>query len=211
MQILVPIQEHAEFNFNIVLIAERLQKNDSYVRASLDAYGREPDAFVITRAISCFERTMLSGNSRYDQFINGNHFSLSGQEIRGKDLFFSNELACSECHAGFNFTNYAFENNGLYEEYQDPGRFRLTGLETDRARFKVPGLRNVGITAPYMHDGSMATLAEVIDHYNSGGKNHPHRSHLIKPLHLTENEKKDLEAFLQTLTDHDFLSDPKFN
>lgn len=210
MQILVPIQEHAEFDFNILLIADRMKEDSNYVRASWAAYGRGPDPFVITRAISSFERTIISGDSRYDRFINGGNEQLSSSERQGRDLFFDDKLSCARCHAGFNFTNYAFENNGLYKEYTDPGRFRLTGEEADRALFKVPSLRNVAITGPYMHDGSLATLREVVEHYNSGGKNHPHKSHLIKPLNLTETEKTDLIAFLGTLTDHSFLTDEKF-
>jgi len=210
MQILVPIQEHAEFDFNIVNIAERLQRNPSYVQASLEAYGRIPDPFVITRAIGCFERTILSGNSRYDDFIRGNHSALNENEMRGMELFFSEELSCAHCHSGFNFTGYGFENNGLYKEYNDQGRFRLTGLETDRALFKVPTLRNVGVTAPYMHDGSMNNLEEVIAHYNSGGNQHIHQSPMVKPLSLNDQQQQDLIAFLKSLTDEEFLSNAKF-
>lgn len=210
MQILVPVQEHVEFDFNILSIVDRLKADTSYVAASWEAYGREPDAFVITRAIACFERTILSGNSRYDLFLNGNQSALSEKELNGKDLFFSSRLNCSSCHVGFNFTNYAFENNGLYEEYPDAGRFRLTEKEEDIALFKVPTLRNIAVTAPYMHDGSVATLEEVIEHYNSGGKLHPHKSNLVKPLDLSAQEKSDLIAFLESLTDNDFLNDAKF-
>ena len=210
MQILVPIQEHDEFDTNILDIAEWLNADSSYVQQSQAAYGRVPDAFVITRSIACFERTILSGNTPYDQFLNGKKSALSSAEKRGMDLFFSDRTNCSKCHGGFNLTNYAFENNGLYEDYADPGRFRLTGKEADRALFKVQTLRNVGVTAPYMHDGSLPTLAAVVEHYNSGGKNHPHRSQLVKPLNLTNQEKTDLIAFLNALTDLDFLDNPKF-
>ncbi|MCF8246384.1 MAG: cytochrome-c peroxidase [Saprospiraceae bacterium] len=210
MQVLVPIQEHNEFDMNILDIAERLNQDSSYVQASRTAYDREPDAFVITRSIACFERTMLSGGSPYDEFLNGKNGALNQAEKRGKDLFFSEKLACSQCHGGFNFTNYAFENNGLYEDYPDPGRFRLTGKEEDRALFKVQTLRNVGVTAPYMHDGSLPTLEAVVEHYNSGGKNHPHQSPSIKPLGLSTQEKADLVGFLKALTDDDFLNNPKF-
>ena len=210
MQILVPIQEHAEFDMNILDIAERLNADSGYMQESQAAYGRVPDAFVITRSIACFERTILSGGSRYDEFLNGKNSALAAAEKRGKDLFLSEKLACSQCHGGFNFTSYAFENNGLYEDYPDPGRFRLTGEEADRALFKVPSLRNVGVTAPYMHDGSLPTLEAVVEHYNGGGENHPHKSHLVKPLNLTTQEKTDLIAFLKALTDDDFLDNPKF-
>lgn len=210
MQILVPIQEHNEFDFNILLIAERLKNHPTYVEMANDAYDREPDAFVITRALACFERSLISGYSRYDQFVNYNKNTLTRSEQQGMDLFFSEKTNCSSCHSDFNFTNYAFENNGLYEEYSDEGRFRLTQDEADKALFKVPTLRNIELTAPYMHDGSFTTLEEVIEHYDSGGKNHPHKNSLIQPLNLSNKEKKELVAFLKTLTDESFTNNPLF-
>ena len=210
MQILVPIQEHNEFDFNILLIAERLKNSPTYVEMAQEAYDREPDAFVITRSLACFERSLISGYSRYDQFENYNKNTLSKAEQRGMDLFFSKKTNCSSCHSGFNFTNYAFENNGLYEEYPDEGRFRLTQEPTDKALFKVPTLRNIELTAPYMHDGSFATLEEVVEHYDSGGKNHPHKSPLIQPLNLSNKEKRELVLFLKTLTDDSFINNPLF-
>ena len=211
MQILVPIQEHNEFDFNILLIAGRLKRDTAYVRMSREAYDREPDAFVITRSIACFERTFVSGQSRYDQyFFQGKTSALTAAEKRGMDLFFSEKTNCSQCHSGFNFTNYAFENNGLYADYPDPGRFRLTELEGDRARFKVATLRNVALTAPYMHDGSLQTLEAVVEHYNSGGQPHQNKSSLVRPLGLSAGEKADLLAFLRSLTDEPFVNNSKF-
>ncbi len=211
MQILVPIQEHNEFDFNILLIAERLQQKAEYVAMAQTAYNREPDAFVITRSLACFERSLLSGNSRYDQFLQYDKVNaLTDLEKTGMELFFSSRTNCSECHSGFNFTNYAFENNGLYEDYEDEGRFRLTSNEADRALFKVPSLRNIALTAPYMHDGSLQTLEEVIEHYQSGGENHSHKSDLIKPLDLTETEQAAITAFLHSLTDESFVQNPLF-
>lgn len=211
MQILVPIQEHNEFDFNILRIATRLLHDTAYVRMSREAYNRDPDPFVITRAIGCFERTFVSGQSRYDQyFFQGNKQALTETEKRGMDLFFSKKTDCSRCHSGFNFTNYAFENTGLYLHYSDPGRYRLTELESDRARFKVPTLRNVALTAPYMHDGSLPTLESVVEHYNSGGQPHPNKSPLVRPLGLSAEEKADLVSFLRSLTDEAFANDPKF-
>ena len=211
MQILVPIQEHNEFDFNIVPIAARLLRDTAYVRRSREAYGRDPDPFVITRSIACFERTLISGQSRYDEyFFQGKNDALTAAEVRGMNLFFSAKTSCSECHGGFNFSNYAFENNGLYANYPDPGRFRLTGLESDRARFKAPTLRNIALTAPYMHDGSLWTLEAVVEHYNAGGQAHPNKSARVRPLGLTTTEKADLVAFLRSLTDEKFVKNPKF-
>ena len=211
MQVMVPIQEHNEFDFNIVLLAERLSQDSSYVVQSEKAYGRTPDAFVITRSLACFERSLLSGNSPYDQYLqNVQTSAISASALRGMDLFFSEKTKCSECHGGFNFSNYNFENNGLYEQYEDVGRFRLTGDEADRALFKIPSLRNVGLTAPYMHDGSLPTLEAVVEHYQSGGKNTPQKSGLIQPLDLTESERADLVQFLESLTDETFVQNPLF-
>ena len=211
MQVLVPIQEHDEFDFNIVLAAERLMQDSSYVNQSRAAYNRDPDPFVITRALGNFERTLITGQSPYDQYLNDREAEvLSPAALRGMALFFSDRTSCSECHSGFNFTNYAFENNGLYEDYTDPGRFRLTSSELDRAKFKVPSLRNVGVSGPYMHDGSIGSLEAVVAHYSSGGKDHPNKSPLIRPLLLSGSEQRDLVAFLEALTDQNFLENPIF-
>jgi cytochrome c peroxidase len=210
MQVLVPIQEHNEFDFNILLVADRLKRMPEYVMLAEKAYGRAPDAFVITRAIAAFERTMLSGDSPYDQFVfQGKANALSVSEKRGLDLFQGERLNCSKCHGGFLFTHQDFTNNGLYEIYPDSGRIRLTGLESDRAVFKVPSLRNIALTAPYMHDGSLPTLESVIDHYQTGGNPHPNKSPLLKPFVLSTQERADLLAFLGSLTDHIFMANPE--
>jgi len=211
MQILVPIQEHDEFNTNILDIAERLKQLPEYVEAAQNSYNREMDPFVITRAIATFERSLVSGNSRYDAYIQKGDFeALNDQEKQGLQLFLSDKTNCSKCHTGFDFTNYAFENNGLYTVYADSGRFRVTGIETDRAKFKVPSLRNIELTAPYMHDGSKQTLESIVEHYNSGGVIHPNKSQFVKPLGLTQEEKDDLVAFLKSLTDAAFAGNSEF-
>ena len=211
MQILVPIQEHNEFDNNIVLIADELAKIDEYVKMAKDAYDQEPNAFVITRALAQFERSLVSGQSDYDKEYN---YQISGSMTasaeRGKILFESEKTSCSSCHGGFNFTNYEFENNGLYEKYEDIGRARLTQDDKDISLFKIPSLRNIALTAPYMHDGSKNSLMEVIEHYNTGGKPHFNKSELIKPLNLSQDEKEDLLAFLQSLTDEKFINNKNF-
>jgi len=210
MQILVPIQEFNEFNHNIVAIANQLEKHPEYVKMSQKAYGRNPDPFVITRAIATFERSLISGNSPYDKFRNGDNSALSETEKRGMALFFSEKTNCFTCHGGFNFTNYAFENNGLDTVYKDLGRMRFTSKEEDRATFKIPSLRNAGVTAPYMHNGSFLALADVVEHYNNGGKAHKNKSKMVKPLHLSTTEKADLVSFLHSLTDEEFINNKKF-
>jgi len=211
MQVLVPIQEHNEFAFNIVKAGERLAKDGQYVAMSQEAYNRAPDYYVITRALANFERTLISGNSPFDKYTyQGQNEALNEVEKAGMELFYSDRTNCSSCHSGFNFTNYSFENNGLYRIYEDNGRMRLTNDAEDEALFKVPTLRNVALTAPYMHDGSMTTLIEVIDHYVKGGKEHHNKNKLVKPLDLTSLEKEQLIAFLESLTDQQFITEEKF-
>lgn len=210
MQVLVPIQEHNEFNSNIVDLSKRLQNIPAYVELAKIGYDRAPDPFVITRAIATFERSLISGNSAYDQYLNGNTNALTQMEQEGLALFNGPKANCISCHGGLFFTDYSFQNNGLYEIYADSGRMRFTGLASDRGLFKVPSLRNVGITAPYMFNGSISTLEEVIEHYNSGGKNHPNKSPFIVPLSLTAAEKASLVAFLRSLTDYEFIHNPNW-
>ena len=209
MQVLVPIQEHNEFNHNIVEIGKQLEKIPEYVEMSKIAYNKKPNYFVITRALGVFERTLVSGNSKYDKYLN-KKVKFTKKEKQGMDLFFSDKTNCFTCHSGFNFTNYGFENTGLYFNYKDIGRMRFTKDSSDIARFKVPSLRNISVTAPYMHDGSIATLKEVVEHFNSGGKNHVNKSKLIKPLNLSEEEKENLVLFMETLTDYEFIRNEVF-
>ncbi len=206
MQVLVPFQEHNEFDFNIVDAAERLMQNDEYVSMSMKAYNRLPDAFVITRALACFERELISGESRYDQYVFGGDKSvMTRDEIAGMNLFFSDKTNCSTCHSGFNFTDNSFANNGLYAENADVGRMRLTGKQSDMGLFKVPTLRNISVTAPYMHDGSFNSLRQVVEHYNSGGNSHLNKDNNVKSLGLAKREIEALLAFLNTLTDDNFI------
>ena len=205
MQVLVPIQDHNEMDYNILSVAEKLNLDSTYINASLRAYNRIPDAFVITRALASFQRTMLSGDSNYDRNL------LNEKEENGKELFFSDELACSSCHGTFLFTNQTIENNGLYEVYEDSGKYRLTNLHEDIGKFKVPSLRNIEITAPYMHNGSISSLEEVIEHYASGGKNHFNKSELITGFSITDEEKDNLIVFLKSLTDENFTNNSFFD
>ncbi len=210
MQVGVPIQEHNEFDDNILLIAEKLNRQAVYKEMSLQAYDRIPDPFVITRSIATFERALLSGNAPYDKFINGDLNALSRSAQNGLKLFNSPDLKCNQCHSGFNFTNYAFQNNGLYENDPDMGRMRLTNKEEDRSLFKVPSLRNVEVTFPYMHDGSINTIEEIIEHYASGGKANPHKSLLITGFTIDDQQKNDLINFLKSLTDTHFINNLNF-
>lgn len=209
-QMYVPLEDYHEMAFNMVLLIMRLRSNAEYGNLFYKVFQTEPDAFGITRALGAFERSLISGNSAFDAYYyRGNTSALDDSQIRGMQLFFSDDLQCSKCHSGFNFTNYAFENNGLSEDYgADSGRARISHNPVDADKFKVPTLRNIALTAPYMHDGSIASLEEVIEHYNSGGANHPNKSPLIQPLALTSDQKEDLLHFLESLTDNDFTHQP---
>ena len=209
-QTVVPIQEHKEFDFNIHLIVNRLKQNALYVDLAKKGFDSEITAFVYSKSIAEFERTLISNNSPYDQYLRGNKRALSPSQRRGKELFFD-RLYCAECHGGSDFTNDALLNNGLYIKYVDSGRMRLTEKEVDRAVFRVPTLRNIEVTGPYMHDGSVATLEEVIEHYTKGGFDHPAKGRAIVPFKLTKREKSDLVNFLKSLTDKTFLENPDFH
>jgi len=204
LQAMTPIEDHEEMDLSVLKVAKRLNDQPEYVSLSKKAYQRPIDAFVITRALASYLRTLTSFNSPYDQYVLGDTAALSQSAIRGKNLFFSKKANCSQCHSGFNFTNNAFENNGLYNAYIDNGRQRVTLLPEDESKFRVPTLRNITLTAPYMHDGSLKNLEAVIVHYNKGGNNHPYKSTILQPLDLSASEKNDLLAFLETLTSKDF-------
>lgn len=206
LQVLAPIENHLEMNLSLQEAEKRIKQNPEYISLFHKAYNREPDLYGLVRAIAAFERTLISGNSRYDQYMFQNKTqALNASELRGKDIFFGEKAECFHCHTGFNFTDQTFQNNGLYAEYPDAGRARITSRNSDIGRFKVPSLRNIEVTGPYMHDGSLNTLEEVLAHYQSGGKNHPNQSPLIRPFTLTAQEEADLIAFLKSLTDEEFL------
>jgi cytochrome c peroxidase len=200
-QAIVPIQDHSEMGSSMKEVLQKLSKDSNYRRLARSVFNRELDAYVITRAISTYERSLISQNSRFDQYRAGAKGALSHDEVAGWILF-SEKLYCTKCHSGPNFTNYRVVSNGLYSDYgTDQGRFRIRGLEKERGTFKVPSLRNVSLTAPYMHDGSIRTLRQVILHYSKGGKAFVNKSPIIKPFRLNKLEIKQLELFLKTLTD----------
>jgi len=211
MQILVPIQEHNELNFNMPGIVKRVNQNSEYIQMAMDAYGRKPDAYVATRALACFERSLLSTQSEYDKYLsNQDESDLSAEALRGMKLFNSQRCGCSECHSGVNLTNYTFQNNGLYSHNPEDGRYRITLKDEDMGKFKVPTLRNVEYTAPYMHDGSIPTLEEVVRMYEKGGFPYPTKSPLIRGFQLTDQERNDLISFLKSLSDINFITNPIF-
>jgi cytochrome c peroxidase len=155
----------------------------------------------IGKAIAAYERTVVAGNSPYDRHQAGDRDALSPSAVRGMALF-NGKANCKACHAGFNFTDETYQNIGVGMDKLKPdaGRFDVTKNEADRGKFKTPTLRNITQTAPYMHDGSEETLAAVVDFYDRGGIPNPNLSKEIKPLRLSAEEKRDLVAFLESLT-----------
>ena len=217
-QVHFPVEDPLEMDFRMIEVAERLTGHSEYEPMFQRAFGRSADSVAIVQAIASFERTLLSVNSKYDQFrMQGNDSTLfSAAEWRGYQLFFTETTGthaeCFHCHNDPNFDDPGgrFLNNGLYRFYDDLGRFDVSQNSYDIGRFKVPTLRNIEYSAPYMHDGSIRTLREVLDTYARGGAGHQNQDVLIINITLTEQEKDDLIAFLKTLSDPDFISNPAF-
>lgn len=154
----------------------------------------------VAQAIATFERTVLSGNSAYDRYKAGDKKALSPAQVRGMNIFFK-KAKCDKCHEGMNFTNNEFHNLGVGTDKPNPdsGRFEITKNAKDWGAFKTPTLRDIAETAPYMHDGSLKTLREVVDFYDKGGIVNKNLDRDIKPLKLTVDERNDLVEFLRAL------------
>jgi cytochrome c peroxidase len=155
----------------------------------------------VARAITTFERTVMSGNSPYDRYKAGRKNALSPSQVRGMDVFL-NKAKCDACHEGVNFTSNSYANLGVGIDKPDPdlGRYAVTRDPRDWGVFKTPTLREIAHTAPYMHDGSLKTLEDVVEYYDKGGTPNKNLDQKIKPLHLTPQDKKDLVAFLNALS-----------
>jgi cytochrome c peroxidase len=206
-QAIVPIQEHTEMGIEMRTLIRKLRRIPLYNKLAYQLYNRSFDAYVLTRSIAAFERSLYSINSRFDQFYyRGNQHVLTTDEKIGWKLF-SEKLHCIKCHAPPLFTNYQAINNGVYKNgEEDKGRFRIYGDSSDIGKFKVPSLRNVELTYPYMHNGSLQTLAAVIDHYSNGGRDSRNKSTLLEPFKLSLKDKNRLIKFLKTLTDTSYSS-----
>lgn len=198
MQVLVPVQEHSEMAFNMVLLAQRLNANTAYKNDFLEAFGDSASAFTITRALAQYERTLIQEPTSFDEYVRGDNGALSIAAKKGFELFYG-KAGCDHCHSGPLMTNFGFYNNGTQIGPDDYGRAELTLDSADFYVFKVPSLRKVALTAPYMHDGSLASLRDVLEQYNQGGVGHDYTSDGIEPLNLNESELVALEEFLSSL------------
>lgn len=204
-----PIQDPLEMDLPLEEAIARLNAEAAYVEAFEEAYGGPPNLERLEKALASFVRTLVSAGSPYDRYLAGDVEALSAAEERGRAIFLG-EGGCFHCHSEGTLTNDGFFNNGTYEEGGDPGRQALTDRTGDLGKFRVPHLRNVGQTAPYMHDGSLSTLEAVVEHYDQGGRGHESTDVQIAPLLLSDSQKEDLVAFLNALSDPDFLTDPRF-
>ena len=197
-----PLVNPIEHGFaNHAELVKKLNKIKGYKVAFRHVFGTDVTREGIGKAIAAFERTVLSGNSRSDQYdTEGNEDALSESEKRGLALF-RDKARCTKCHSGFNFSDEKFHNLGIGMDAPSPdfGRFEVTRKEEDKGSFKTPTLREIALTAPYMHDGRFKTLDEVVNFYNKGGIKNSFQDSLILPLDLTEEEKKDIVAFLHSL------------
>jgi cytochrome c peroxidase len=222
-QALVPMAHIDEMGMAVDGTARKLQKTAPYPALFKRVFGSDTitDAR-IGKALAQFERTLISADSPYDRYLAGT-YTLTPAEERGLRLFTSAPNPergirggnCAHCHGGPKLYQELFHNNGLDAQPTDVGRQAITGQLLDQGRFRVPTLRNIALTAPYMHDGRFATLADVLDHYSDHVQTSPNLANELVParaggLRLTKDEKADLVAFLISLTDSSFVNNPQF-
>lgn len=223
-QALLPVEDPLEMHETWGNVIVKLQRDPDYPRWFREAFGirdkREMTRELAARAMAQFQRTLVSGDSRYDRvFVRGEDFP-TDSELRGFQMFndanfFLPDAECAHCHGGILFTAHGFFNNALDSvgslyDFKDPGRGAVTGRYMDYGRFRAPTLRNIALTAPYMHDGRFQTLEEVVEHYNSGGHIAENYDANMRRLDLTPQQKQDLIHFLHTLTDTSFTKNPAF-
>jgi cytochrome c peroxidase len=211
VQYLHPITSEVEMDETLSNVVKKLQDSPKYASLFKEVFGTDKITGQLTlKALSQFVVLLTTSNSKYDKVLRKQE-QFSEMEQKGYAVFKQN---CASCHQEPLFTNDSFENNGLALDttLNDIGRMRITQNESDRQKFKVPTLRNVQFTFPYMHDGRFETLTEVIKHYNSGIVQSPTLSkELQQPMQLSDHERTELVAFLKTLTDKEFLFNPRFS
>lgn len=208
-QAVMPIENPVEMNLPYDSAVTRIGRRGDYVNHFKQVYNEEPNRENIANALAEFQRTLESnGSAPHDLWINDiDTNAMTASQLRGREIFIADEFKCFECHFGPDFTGDEFRNIGLYDgqELTDKGRFDVTGDSNDLGKFKTPGLRNVALTAPYMHNGMFASLEEVIEFYSN-----PYDfvttpinmdTLMVEPLNLTAQQKKDLVNFLNSLTD----------
>ncbi|WP_234462598.1 cytochrome-c peroxidase [Adhaeribacter terrigena] len=214
-----PLKHEDEMGQDLNELVTELKNNPEYAPLFKAAFPQDSiSTITLTRALAQFQRTLISANSRYDKYVRKEGGKLDEQELEGLTIF---QQKCSSCHATDFFTDFAYHNNGLDNTFPDDfeavawGRGRISEKPADIGKYKTPTLRNIALTAPYMHDGRFKTLAEVLEHYNSGVKKSATldaelQKNPMPGIALTESEKTKLIAFLNTLTDPEFVNNPDF-
>jgi cytochrome c peroxidase len=197
-----PVQNPVEMDLALPKLIERLKGIPGYVSMFMAAFGTEPSEDGVAKAIASFERTIISANSAYDKYLQGDRAAMSHSAVRGMNLF-TGKGHCMACHSGPVFSDQRFHNLGVgYQDgkFADVGRYAVTHQPRDLGAFRTPGLREVAKTPPYLHDGSVSTLEDVIELYDRGGIPNPRLDPMMVPLHLSGREKADLVEFLKALT-----------
>lgn len=224
-QALLPIEDPLELNDTWTNVESKLQRSERYPRMFREAFGISENTEITKElavmALAQFERTLISsGNSKYDRVIAGQDV-FTDQELDGFEIFFdinpdqSLHAECGHCHNAPLFTTNEYFNNGIdavnsLNDFSDLGRGEVTNIPFENGAFKVPTLRNIDLSAPFMHDGRFQTLDEVIDHYESGGNQADNLGAVLRPLSLDEDNREALKAFILTLQDPDFVTNPSF-
>ncbi|WP_353719762.1 cytochrome c peroxidase [Dyadobacter sp. 676] len=204
-----PLSAHDEMDLPLDQAVERLKNDGYYSMAFQKIFKTEVDGKNLVAAIAAFERTLETTNTPYDRYLDGDESAMSAAAVRGRMLFIG-KANCATCHSGEDFTADRFKSIGLFngKELNDPGRFKITGDSAHIGLFKIPGLRNVAVTAPYMHNAMFKTLREVVQYYNTPDKfvRDPINRDLSlgSALNLTDGEVDDIVAFLEALTDDRF-------
>ena len=200
-QSLEPIANPVEMGSSVAEAVKRLQASPDYRDRFAAAFDDGVTGPNLGKALAGFERVLLRGDSPVDRFRADGHREGMTPAVRHGLWLYESKARCWQCHRGTNFTDESFHNTGVSwaQLPPDPGRFAVTGREEDRGRFKTPTLRGVALTGPYMHDGSIQSLREVVDFYDQGGRANPHLDPILRPLQLTQEERDDLVAFLESL------------
>lgn len=209
------IESPVEMDENLERLIEKLNAEESYLKLYNEAFGISEITLPYTlHAISQYTALMVSANSKYDHYVRNEHnVMLTNIELEGLELF---NQKCSSCHKGALFTDFSYRNNGLDSVFRDKGRYTITSSVYDMGTFRVPSLRNVERTAPYMHDGRFKTIDEVLDHYDGGMLSSQTLDTIFQKnpdklgISLSDDDKIALKAFLYTLTDHTFIRDTLF-
>jgi cytochrome c peroxidase len=205
IQALTPLRDSNEMGSDIRKLIIKLRSNKEYNELSNALFDKDIDAYVITRALAAFQKNISSFNAPFDQWYYGKDENAVHQKVKDGFLLFDEKLNCTACHTPPYFTNFEFENNGLLANYDDLGRFMVTGDTNDLSKFKVPTLRNITLTAPYLHNGSINSLDELVEAYASGGFKHSSKSKQLAPFELNDQEKESLMFLFESLIDTSFI------